>query len=123
VVQEIRVGVLRLSGIHEDKTGGTFCGRVIDSRKNLGSFASGAANCLWKRSRSRLLYWLTPVMRNAGVGLLIAAYVLYTSLAAMLAEYAAPWPTALANALALNGLVLASFPFAAAKSGPSGSPS
>jgi len=48
-------------------------------------------------------------MRNAGVGLLIAAYVwlLYTSLAAMLAEYAAPWPTALANALALNGLVLA----------------
>jgi len=64
-------------------------------------------------------------MRNAGVGLLIAAYVwlLYSSLAAMLAEYAAPWPTALANALALNGLVLASFPFAAAKSGPSGSPS
>jgi hypothetical protein len=117
VVQEIRVGVLRLSGIHEDKTGGTFCG----PRKNLGSFASGAANCLWKRSR--LLYWLTPVMRNAGVGLLIAAYVLYTSLGAMLAEYAAPWPTALANALALNGLVLASFPFAAAKSGPSGSPS
>ena len=65
----------------------------------------GAANCLWKRSRSRLLYWLTPVMRNAGVGLLIAAYVwlLYTSLAAMLAEYAARWPTACA--LALNGLV------------------
>ena len=63
-------------------------------------------------------------MRNVGIGLLIAAYVwvLYTSLAAaytrthaqlgrgMLAEYAAPWPMALACALALYGLALALIP-------------
>ena len=63
-------------------------------------------------------------MRSVGIGFLIAAYVwlLYTSLAsayarahaqpgaAVLAEYAAPWPVGLACALALNGLVLALIP-------------
>jgi len=64
-------------------------------------------------------------MRKTGIGLLVAAYalVLYTSLAApayahahqrlgaaVLAAYAAPWPVALASALALNGLVLALIP-------------
>jgi len=71
-----------------------------------------------------LLYCSTPAMRNVGIGLLIAAYgwVLYTSLAAAYArahtergpaipaEYSAPWPVALACALALNGLVLALIP-------------
>jgi nicotinamide riboside transporter PnuC len=65
------------------------------------------------------------MMRKTGIGLLVAAYVLvlYTSLAApayahahqqlgaaMLAAYAAPWPVALACALALNGLALALIP-------------
>jgi hypothetical protein len=64
-------------------------------------------------------------MRNVGIGFLIAAYlgVFYRSLAepsyfrahaqlgpAMIPEYAAPWPVALACALALNGLVLALIP-------------
>ena len=64
-------------------------------------------------------------MRKTGIGLLVAAYVwaLYTWVAppayahahaklgeTMLAAYAAPWPVALASALALNGLVLALVP-------------
>ena len=70
---------------------------------------------------------LTPptTMRKVGVGLVVAAYVLllYTSLAApayarahpyldtaMLAEYAAPWPVALACALAVAGIMLALVP-------------
>ncbi len=66
----------------------------------------------------------TP-MRKTGAGLVVAAYVLllYTSLtaplyarahpqlgAAMLAEYAAPWPVALACTLAVAGIVLAVIP-------------
>jgi hypothetical protein len=64
-------------------------------------------------------------MRKAGVGLVVAAYavLLYTSLAApayarahphldpaMLAAYAAPWPVALACALAVAGIMLALVP-------------
>ena len=64
-------------------------------------------------------------MHKTGIGLLVASYLLllYTSLGApafahahaqldraMLATYAAPWPVALACALALNGLVLALIP-------------
>ncbi len=63
--------------------------------------------------------------RKVGVGLVVAAYVLllYMSLAApaharahphmdkaMLAEYAAPWPVALACALAIVGVLLALIP-------------
>jgi len=63
--------------------------------------------------------------RKVGVGLVAAAYtlLLYTSLAApayarahpqlglvMLAEYAAPWPVALACALAVAGIMLALVP-------------
>ncbi len=63
--------------------------------------------------------------KNAGVGLVIAAYalLLYTSLAApafarahshldkaMLAEFAAPWPMALASALGVVGIILALIP-------------
>ena len=63
--------------------------------------------------------------RTAGVGLLVTAYalLLYTSLAApayarahpqmdkaMLAAYAAPWPVALAAAVAVLGIVLALIP-------------
>ena len=64
-------------------------------------------------------------MRNAGVGLVVAAYALliYMSLAgpayarahphldpAMLAAYASPWPVALACALAIMGIMLALVP-------------
>ena len=64
-------------------------------------------------------------MQKAGVGLVAAGYVLllYTSLAApayarahpqlgpaMLAEYAAPWPVALACALVMVGIALALIP-------------
>ncbi len=64
-------------------------------------------------------------MRKTGVGLVVAAnaLLLYTSLAApayarahpglgvaLLAEYAAPWPVALACALAGNGIMLALVP-------------
>lgn len=64
-------------------------------------------------------------MRRIGVGLVVAAYVLllYMSLAApvyarahpqlgpaMLAEYAAPWPVALACTLAAVGILLALVP-------------
>jgi hypothetical protein len=64
-------------------------------------------------------------MRRVGVALIVAAYVLllYMSLAApayarahpqvgpaMLAEYSAPWPIALASALAAAGIMLALVP-------------
>jgi hypothetical protein len=64
-------------------------------------------------------------MRKVGVGFVVAAYVLllYTSLTApayarthphlgpaMLAEYAAPWPVALACALSAAGIMLALVP-------------
>jgi hypothetical protein len=64
-------------------------------------------------------------MRKAGVLLVVAAYVLllYTSLAApayaqthpqlnpaLLAEYARPWPVALAGALGVAGIMLALVP-------------
>ena len=64
-------------------------------------------------------------MRRVGVGLVVAAYalLLYMSLAApayarahpqlgaaVLAEYAAPWPVALACALAVAGIMLAVIP-------------
>lgn len=64
-------------------------------------------------------------MRKAGVGLVVVAYalLLYMSLAApsyarahshldpaMLATYAAPWPVALACAVALAGIMLAVIP-------------
>lgn len=63
--------------------------------------------------------------RRAGIGLVVTAYalLLYTSLAApayarahpqmdkaMLAEYAAPWPVALALAVAVVGILLALIP-------------
>jgi predicted membrane channel-forming protein YqfA (hemolysin III family) len=63
--------------------------------------------------------------RKVGVALVVAAYalLLYTSLAApayarahphmdkaMLAEYAGPWPVALASALAVVGIMLALIP-------------
>ncbi len=63
--------------------------------------------------------------RKVGVALVVAAYalVLYTSLAApayarahphidkaMLAEYAGPWPVALASALAVVGIMLTLIP-------------
>jgi hypothetical protein len=72
---------------------------------------------------------------KVGVGLGVVAYalLLYTSLAApayarehrhldpvMLAQYAAPWPVALACAVAVAGIVLALVPFAAANAGPCG---
>ena len=68
---------------------------------------------------------LLPMKRKVGLGLVVAAYalLLYTSLAApayarahphmdkaMLAEYAAPWPVALACALAVVGILLALIP-------------
>jgi nicotinamide riboside transporter PnuC len=64
-------------------------------------------------------------MRRIGVGLVVLAYALliYTSMAApayarahpqvgaaMLAEYSAPWPLALACALAIAGIMLALIP-------------
>jgi nicotinamide riboside transporter PnuC len=64
-------------------------------------------------------------MRNAGIGLVVAAYglLVYMSLAApayarthqylgpaMLAEFAAPWPVALACTVAVAGIVLALVP-------------
>lgn len=64
-------------------------------------------------------------MRKTGVGLVVAAYIvlLYTSLSApayahahsfldpaILAAYAAPWPVALATALAVAGVMLAVVP-------------
>jgi len=64
-------------------------------------------------------------MRNVGVGFVVAAYVLllYAALsapayawthqhlgAAMLAEYATPWPVALVCALAVSGIMLAVIP-------------
>jgi hypothetical protein len=64
-------------------------------------------------------------MRKVGVGLVVVAYalLLYMSLtapayarahqhlgAAMLAEYAAPWPVALACTVAVAGIVLAHVP-------------
>lgn len=64
-------------------------------------------------------------MRKAGIGLVVTAYALisYMSLAtlayarahphldpAMLASYAAPWPVALACALAIAGIMLALVP-------------
>jgi len=64
-------------------------------------------------------------MRNVGVGLVVVAYalLLYMALSApayarthqylgpaMLAEYAAPWPVALACTVALAGIVLALVP-------------
>jgi hypothetical protein len=64
-------------------------------------------------------------MRKVGVGLVVAAYVLliYMSLAApayarthqdlgpaMLAEFAAPWPVALACTVAVAGIILALVP-------------
>jgi hypothetical protein len=64
-------------------------------------------------------------MRNVGAGFVVAAYALliYMSLAApayarahqylgpaMLAEFAAPWPVALACAMAVAGIVLALVP-------------
>jgi hypothetical protein len=70
--------------------------------------------------------------RKIGVGLLATAYalLLYTSLAApayarahasmdkaTLAEYAAPWPVALACAVALVGIVLAFIPIPEANVG------
>src|ERR1039458_10495913 len=69
---------------------------------------------------------LSPIMkRKIGVGLIVAAYTLflYIALSAlayarahqhhgaqMLAEYAAPWPVALAGSLGLAGIVLALIP-------------
>lgn len=65
------------------------------------------------------------MMRKLGVGLVAAAYaaLLYTSLAApayarahphlgaaMLAEYAGPWPVALACSLSFTGMMLALIP-------------
>ena len=68
---------------------------------------------------------LPPMRRRVGIGLVVAAYalLLYTSLAApayarahphmdkaMLAEYAAPWPVALALAVSVVGILLALIP-------------
>ena len=64
-------------------------------------------------------------MRRTGIGLVVTAYtlLLYISLsapayarahqhlgAAMLAEYASPWPVSLASALAVAGIMLAVVP-------------
>ena len=82
-----------------------------------------SAECV--KDNRGLVRWSPRNVRKAGVGLVAAAYVLllYTSLAApayarahpqlgpaMLAEYAAPWPVALASALAMVGIALALIP-------------
>ena len=71
------------------------------------------------------LGYCLPMRRRVGIGLVVTAYVLllYTSLAApayarahpqmdktMLAQYAAPWPVALALAVAVVGILLALIP-------------
>lgn len=90
--------------------------RVCDYRNRLG---------IDLRGRTGSAMSLLPMIRKVGVGLVVAAYalLLYTSLAApayarthphmdkaMLAEYAAPWPVALACALAVVGILLALIP-------------
>jgi len=55
VEQEIRIGILRLSRIGENKIYRPFRYRVIDDRKRLpGNYVLETVHCLWKRRPSEL---------------------------------------------------------------------